>query len=94
MVISLNVLALCEKHFLVKMIKQAQAENKFPGHIMITEVVLYLNMKSRGYVFFQPNYKFFLTYNGHSSLDKSDFESHSSVVLLSLMSCIKSQNNL
>lgn len=41
---SLNVLALCEKHFLVKMIKQAQVENEFPSHIMTTEVVLSLFM--------------------------------------------------
>ena len=45
-------------------------------------------IKSRGYVFFQPNYQLILTYNGRCSLDKRDFRSQSNVLLLSLMSWI------
>lgn len=46
-------------------------------------------IKSRGYVLFQPNYQLILTYNGRCSLDRREFRSQSNVLLLSLMSCIK-----
>ena len=49
-------------------------------------------IKSRGYEFFQPNYQHILTYNGRCSLDKRDFRSQSNVLLLSLMSCIKTKS--